>query len=304
MKKCYSLLSLFSCLFFQSKADIITIEVMSNQFSPDNVTVQLGDEIRFHFVEGYHNAVSGSSTIPAGAPAINSGDLDDAVRDYSYFVSVTGPYTYWCAAHGNPSGGMRGQFTASGPLPVNLSNFLVQTQPDKTPLLSWTTLTELNVSHFSVRSSTDGKKFKEVARIPAAGNSTQERQYTYTDNKLSQSFQYVYYQLAIIDKDGKETYSGIRQFKTNFGASKLVVQMGPNPIKRPGQLMLQFNAENAGIMPVNVFDNNGRLVLKTTLRAVPGLNNGHVHVCEFPPGMYTLQFSFEGKNETHKIVVN
>jgi len=280
------------------------IDVISNQFEPSNVTVNVGDMVRFHFSEGYHNATSAGATIPNGAAAINSGGADDAVRDYDYFVTATGEYNYYCEIHGSPQGGMRGKFTATGTLPVKLNNFNIQPQADKMPLISWTTLSELNVSHFSLRSSTDGVTFKEVARIAAAGTSTQERTYSYVDNKLSRSFRYVYYQLVITDKDGKETFSAIKQFKTNFGANKLVVQMGPNPIKRPGQLMLQFNAENNGVMPVNVIDANGRVVLRTTLRAVPGLNNGHVHVCDFTPGTYILQFSFEGKNESHKIVVN
>jgi plastocyanin len=304
MKKCYSLLCLFGCLFLHSKADVVVIEVISNQFSPANVTVQLGDEIRFHFAEGYHNAVSAGAAIPNGAAAINSGEANDAERNYDYLVTLPGVYNYYCEIHGNPNGGMRGQFTASNPLPVTLSSFLVQAQTDKMPQLSWTTLSELNVAYFSLRTSTDGVRFKEVAKIPAVGNSTSEQRYSYTDKKVSTSFHYVYYQLVVMDKDGKETFSGIRQFKTPFGAGKLVVQMGPNPIKKPGQLMLQFNAENNGIMPVNVIDASGRIVMKTTLRAVPGLNNGHVHVCDLPKGMYNLQFTFEGKQETHRVIVN
>jgi hypothetical protein len=81
------------------------------------------------------------------------------------------------------------------------------------------------------------------------------------------------------------------------------MQMGPNPIRKPGQLMMQFNAEKYGKLEINVFDASGRKTLHTTLAAMPGLNNGHIHVCDFKPGVYTLQFAFEGLVESKQLVI-
>ncbi len=303
MKKDYLLFFLPFLFIAEARADTIVIDVFNNQFDPANVTVKVGDEVKFHFSEGYHNATSAGATTPGGAAAINSGSPDDAVRDYTYYVALPGVYNYYCEIHGGPGSGMAGMFTATSPLPVKLSEFEVATQADKFPMLRWTTLTEDNVSHFLVKSSTDGLHFKEIGRVNAQGISSSEQHYEFEDRQLSTAYRYVQYQLVIVDRNGHETYSSIKQYKNLFAQNALIVQLGPNPIKRPGQLMLQFNAESNGIMPVNVFDTNGRLVLKTTLRAVPGLNNGHVHVCDFSPGVYTMQFAFEGKTETKRIVV-
>lgn len=304
MKKLYALFCLMFFTAFSSFAVTVIIEVVDYQFSPANPTVNVDDVVRFHFADGYHNVTSQGDAIPNGANAIYSGGPSESVRNYSYTATVPGVYNYYCEVHGGPGGaGMAGKFTVTDPLPVTLSNFDVQAQPGKSPLLTWTTLTETNVSHFSLRSSTDGSHYKEVAKLPAKGNSTSEQQYNVTDKNSYAAYRFVFYQLLVVDKDGKQTYSNIRMYKTSFAANKLVVQMGPNPIKRPGQLVIQFNAENAGLMPVNVYDAGGKQVLKTTMRAMPGLNNGHIHVCDLAPGMYTLQFSYEGMKETRKLVV-
>ena len=152
--------------------------------------------------------------------------------------------------------------------------------------------------------TSNGIHFSEIAKVPAKGNSNTEQVYSFKDDKLSPKYRYVYYELVTTDKNGKESYSAIKMFKTAFASRSLVVQLGPNPIKRPGQLMIQFNAENAGSMTVNVFDANGKHVLKTNMAAFPGLNNGHVHVCDLAPGIYTLQFNYEGLRETKRVVVN
>lgn len=299
MKKSFTLFSLLLLLSIVSRADEVNITVTSNQFTPANVNVSVGDVIVFHFNQGYHNAVS--TSVPGDAKAIDSGDPSSAVRTFSYTIAVAGTYNYECEVH---APGMAGTITASGVTPVTLKLFDISTEPDKKPLLSWRTATEQNVAYFSVRSSVDGAHFTEIAKVPAKGNSTSEQQYNYKDNTISPKFRYVFYELVTTDKDGKQYHSPIKMFKTDYAKNKLVAMLSPNPIKRPGQLMVQFNAESEGVMQVNVFDMNGKQVLKTNLSAFPGLNNGHIHVCDLPAGIYTLQFDYEGIRETKRIVVN
>ncbi len=298
---------LLVCLLLSNttKAAFVEILVTSNQFAPSNTNVIIGDVVSFKFSTGFHNAISSGAVIPVGAMEINSGEAITGTRTYNYTVTKAGTYHYYCVNHGTSTGiGMVGTFTASAPLPVTLKEFLVVPSAKKLPVLTWRTLTEQNVNYFSVRSSTDGKQFTEIIKVMAKGNSNTEQVYNYTDNKVSNQHRYVYYELVTIDKDGKEGYSPIKLFKTAFAGGVLVVQLGPNPIKKPGQLMVQFNAEKAGSVIVNVFNANGRRELSTKLSAFPGLNNGHVHVCDLAPGIYTLQFNYEGLRETKKIVVN
>jgi plastocyanin len=274
-----------------------TVVVSNYQFNPANLNVKVGDVIHYSFTGGSHNAVS--SSVPNGAEAINSGGISSAIRTYNYTVTLPGVYDYYCQNHVD----MTGSFTASDALPVTLKDFTVVTAQGNKPVISWTTATEQNVNYFSVRSSSDGKQFTEIGKINAKGNSSAEQHYTFTDNNISKKYRYLYYELVIVDRDGQLTYSPIKTYKTGFAFDKLITQMGPNPISRPGQLQLQFNAEKQGKVEVNVFDASGRKTLHTTLTAMPGLNNGHIHVCDFNPGIYTLQFAYEGLVESKQLVI-
>lgn len=299
MKKKY--IAILFCLFLLPPAiyaSTIQVNVINFQFSPADVTAQVGDVIQFNFVTSGHNASSAGDVIPDGAAEINSGGID-AVATYSYTLNVAGEYNYHCDAHIS----MTGTITASNPLPVTLKNFMVSAGANGQSLLKWSTVTEQNTLRFEVRSSTDGKYYKTVANISAAGNSNTEKLYSYTDNLVNDKFRYVFYQLTVVDKDGKETYSKVVVYKNMGAKAGLITQLGPNPIKKPGQLSLQFNAEKAGYMHVRVISTAGKLVSQTKLQATPGLNNGHLHVCEFDAGTYTVLFSYEGQTETRKIVV-
>lgn len=306
MKKLLSCLMLFLLMSATlGKAEIVNISVVDFQFNPSSVNVVVGDIVRFNFTQGFHNATSEGAGIPNGAAEINSGDPASNVRSYDYTVSLPGTYNYYCLVHGSPGSGMFGTFTASGPLPVTLKSFLVTQSFNNKPVIAWNTVTEQNVAYFSLRSSTDGRHFYEIANLKArANNLNREQQYQYTDEGVSTKHRYVYYELVIIDINGSESHSAIKMFKTVFGSATLVMQLSPNPVTKPSQLMVQFNAERQGSMIVNVFDVNGRRVLKTNLAAMPGLNNGHMHVCDLPPGIYTLQFNYEGIREMKKLVVN
>jgi plastocyanin len=295
MKKilCFCLGFLPSVLLYSTT---YTVEVSNYQFNPANLNVKVGDVIHYSFIGGTHNAVS--SSVPGGAPLIYSGGVSSAIRTYDYTVTLVGKYDYYCQNHED----MVGSFTASNPLPVTLKDFTVTAQANK-PVIIWVTSTEQNVNYFSVRSSSDGKLFTEIGKINAKGNSSSEQHYTYTDNNVSKKYRYLYYELVIVDRDGQVTYSPIKTYKTGFASDKLITQLGPNPISRPGQLVLQFNAEKQGKVEVNVYDAGGRKALHTTLTAMPGLNNGHIHVCDFKPGVYTLQFAYEGLVESKQLVV-
>ena len=92
-------------------------------------------------------------------------------------------------------------------------------------------------------------------------------------------------------------------FKNQDATSKLITQIGPNPIKRPAELMVQYNADKEGSVQTTVFDLSGKLVLQSKISAFPGLNNAHLHVCDLPAGIYNVQFSFNGTRENKRIII-
>src|SRR5207249_12100326 len=127
--------------------------------------------------------------------------------------------------------------------------------------------------------------------------------YSYADGALPNSYRYVYYYLSIVDKDGKKSLSDIVLFHNLNGSPKLIVRLSPNPISRPGHLMLQFNSDKENSMRVQLFDASGKLIKQADMAAVAGLNNGHFHIGDVPPGTYTVIFTMGAQKETYKIVV-
>jgi len=301
MKKIASLISMLIILFnIKASATIVVINVANFQFNPANANVIVGDTVRFTFTQGFHNATTNGVTNgqPSGAAPLNSGN-PGSVQTYDYETAVAGVYNYVCQVH--PS--MVGQFTVSNIVPVTLIQFNIQTAVKK-PLLTWITGSEINADYFSIRSSADDKHFTEVGRVNATGNSSTQQFYSYTDNTITTSNNFIYYELVIVDKNGNEQLSPIKLFANNSSAIKLVEQLSPNPVSRPGMLMVYFNSQKKDQMSVQVFDATGKQVLATDMEAVQGLNSGHIHVCDFTAGIYTLVFSMNGLKETKQVVVN
>ena len=304
MKLFYS--SLFSLLLCVSAfATTWNVTVTNFSFSPSQVNAVVGDVIRFNWQLGSHTTTCGSglpgTSLPAGA---NEWDAAISLGNptFSYTLTVAGNYLYGCSPHF--AFGMQGTIIVSGTLPVALGMFNAgNSNNNNSVALSWKTLTESNVDHFSIRRSTDGSNFKEIGKITAAGNSSSPLLYRFTDDNLGSQYKYIYYELVTVDIDQKESFSEIKVVRNFRVADKLIVALSPNPITRPGQVQIQFNGDAKGFMEIRVFSINGKLMLKDKVAAFYGLNNTHLHVCDLPKGTYTLQFELDKKKEIRKIAV-
>lgn len=295
MKK---ILLLLACFFYlTAHATVWNVTVQNFQFSPANLNVKVGDVIHWTWGSGFHTTTSLS--VPAGATSWNAG-LTKTGDFFDYTVTATGSYSYQCDIH---PAQMQGTFTATSVTPVTLSSFNVSDKNGKAEL-AWTTLTELNANYFSIRKSLDGSDFKEITKIPAHGNSSVQNNYSFTDDKISSTTRYVYYALAIVDRDGKTQLSPIKLFKNKKARSKIIVSLSPNPISNMGHLMIKFNADKPGQMNAKLIDDQGKLVMETNLAATQGINNGHIHLGAVAKGTYTLQFNVEGSSESYRIIRN
>ena len=281
-----------------------TVTVSNNQFSPSTVNAVVGDVVHFVWSQGFHTTTCGSglpgTSLPAGAAAWDS-PMTSGNTTFDYTVNVEGTYNYGCIPHFEF--GMTGTIIVSGPLPVKLGAFNVSSVKN-IGLLQWQTYSESNTDYFSIRKSTDGKNFNEIGKVKAAGNSDLPISYTFADNDLGSVYKFVYYELVTVDNDKTESFSPIKTLRnTNITKDNLIVALSPNPITRPGQVQLKFNADKAGDLEVSIFSSTGQRVQQMRLGAFYGLNNGHLHVCDLSKGTYTVVFTMGDKKEVRKIVV-
>jgi plastocyanin len=296
MKKTLLFAVLPFLLLTKLSATIHDVQVSNFQFTPATVNAFVGDTVRWTLENGTHTTTS--RTIPEGAAPWDS-PIDPSNTTFDYVITEEGEYNYWCTPHAPD---MAGVINASAALPVVLSEFNVSLS-NNTGILNWKTLTEINTDYFSVKRSVDGSKFTDIGKVNAAGNSVFSKTYSFQDNNINKETKYYYYMLEIIDKDGKRQASDIKMLRNNTISNTLITRLSPNPISRPGHLMLQFNADKQGMMLVQLYDSKGNMVKQTRMTAVEGLNNGHFHLGDLPSGMYKIVFSLEGLKETKSIIV-
>ena len=92
-----------------------TVLVGNFYFNPSNISnVQVGDTIRWQWVEGSHTTTS--TTIPAGAATWDS-PMNSGNQVFEYKVTEAGTYNYHCTPH---AAIQQGSFTAVGSTPTLL----------------------------------------------------------------------------------------------------------------------------------------------------------------------------------------
>lgn len=127
------------------------------------------------------------------------GTCDD--NDQTQFFKPSVATAYW-AATCRPT-------TSLSPLPVELIYFATSPH-EEGALLTWTTASEINNSHFEIEVSYDGTHWNTIGLVQGAGNTSRKINYSFIDNNVEKGVQY--YRLKQIDYNGDYAYSNIRYF--------------------------------------------------------------------------------------------
>ncbi|GGB15260.1 zinc-dependent metalloprotease [Puia dinghuensis] len=123
-------------------------------------------------------------------------------------------------------------------------------------VLTWSTATEQNSAGFEVDRSADGTHFSKIGYVPAAGNSSTQKDYTFTDPSITGDS--IYYQLKEIDLDGKGTYSNIVLLRDPYATPAITIL--PNPFTTG--LDILFSHVQPGPVEIRLLDITGRELLR------------------------------------------
>ncbi len=164
--------------------------------------------------------------------------------------------------------------------------------------LKWTTFTEINMDHFDIERSTDGTDFRQIGRVMATGNSSQNIKYSFMDILVEKGSNF--YRLAMIDKDGNYTYSKVITISVEVkGISVLVVY--PNPFSK--KVQVKISCEIPERINIRLIDNAGNVVRNQPADLVKGENNVTVrNVDELPGGIYYLEVLADHRSMKTKLV--
>lgn len=169
-------------------------------------------------------------------------------------------------------------------LPVQMSLFNAK-QSGEQVKLDWATQSESNSDRFEVERSTNGKDFKVIATIRAAGNSTLTQNYSAIDNNPENGNNY--YRLRQVDLDGKFTYSMIKTLKWS---TIELVKLYPNPVRN--MVNVRFTPERNETTAITLFDGSGKTLQRRNIAAVAGSNMVTAWNVEgLAPGIYFFRIN-------------
>lgn len=181
----------------------------------------------------------------------------------------------------------------SGPAPVTLLSFDAR-RNGAVNKLTWNTSQEQNSYRFIVERSADGRNFSELGFVQAAGNSTIQRNYNYTDESPLKGINY--YRLKMVDQNNSFRYSEIRNIR-NLGVSDM--QITPNPVV--DNLKMQVDAVVAGTAVLYITDLSGKNIYQERLNLVSGLNNLNIPMTRLAKGTYFVSLQLAGETLVKKI---
>lgn len=141
-------------------------------------------------------------------------------------------------------------FVPNSILPVEFGEINAHSTKDGVHV-SWSTLSEINNSHFEVERSHDGINFYNIGKILGKGNSSSKLEYKFIDSE-SDGYGKLYYRIKQVDFDGRSAFSEIVYVKLGFSES---ISIYPNPASS-GKLHLK----GVKVRTVDVYDLKGRIV--------------------------------------------
>jgi hypothetical protein len=168
--------------------------------------------------------------------------------------------------------------TINNALPLQFILFTVHCNDNQVDI-KWKTALEQNTSYFNVERSTDGISWTTIATLPAAGNSSAERSYFYTDQRSLPGR--TFYRIAEYDLDGRKHLTGIN--RTNCEGTE-GLKAWPNPAR--DVFWINIITHVASPVSIQIFDNTGALIQTHNNNLLAGSNQLHINLTQLPAGTY------------------
>ncbi|MDA3616641.1 RHS repeat-associated core domain-containing protein [Polluticaenibacter yanchengensis] len=161
-------------------------------------------------------------------------------------------------------------------------------------LLNWATATEKNTKLYIIERSFDGVNFEQIGNVAAAGNSTVETTYYYTDRNIDRfNRNTFFYRLKQVDKNGQYTYSNTVLVRYNNSDIKSKTIVYPNPTSNIVNIYVG-NQDLVG-SEAQLFDISGKMIRRIILDQ----NLKQIDISGYSNGTYLLRMK---NGETLRII--
>ena len=170
-------------------------------------------------------------------------------------------------------------------LPINLLPLTGKLNGENV-LLNWQTVSENNSDYFEVERSANGLSFKAIGKVSAAGNSTQLKNYTYTDNVSGIESTEFYYRLKETDKDGHTQNSNTIIIKKDNSTNDIFVY--PNPATTATKVWLQYVSTSNNSITIMISNIAGNAIRQFKKDVVSGVNKIDLNTDNLASGVYFI----------------
>jgi hypothetical protein len=147
---------------------------------------------------------------------------------------------------------------------VEISYFSSQCN-DGNVLLQWETASEINSNRFYIERSSDGNQFQTIGSLPAAGYSSSETQYAFTDKNPPASI--AYYRLREMDFNGTQQYSATITSQCTALFSQLQIL---SAMITDAYIDIHFTAPHDGDYLLELYDMNGSRSISERIQCYAG----------------------------------
>ncbi|GAB2838198.1 T9SS type A sorting domain-containing protein [Ferruginibacter profundus] len=178
-------------------------------------------------------------------------------------------------------------------LPVTLLTFDVNCNNGNS-IISWSTASEINNAYFEIEKSNDAAVFNSIAKIVAAGNSSQIKNYNFTDK--DNNWIKAYYRLKQVDMDGRLSYSNIRMINYCI-PDAMEVTVFPQPAS--DVVTIVFNSDKNNFK-ISLCNSKGQLLLSDEVK---NENKKQIKVSHLPDGIYSILLTSDKKSITRQIII-
>lgn len=156
-------------------------------------------------------------------------------------------------------------FTIDEAIPVELVSFIAEASLNGITL-KWKTATETNNNGFSVEKSSNGVSFNEIAFVKGMGTTTNQSEYSFTDDNVKVGT--FYYRLKQIDYDGTFSYSNIISVDVELPTQFALNQNHPNPFNPTTKISFELPVDADATL--EIFNTIGQKVAELVNNSLSG----------------------------------
>lgn len=209
----------------------------------------------------------------------------NAVNVRRFVIRMSGNSDFAFFAYNNQS------IVISNTLPVTLGYFRGKQYQDKVEL-KWSTLTEKDTRYFIIEKNR-GSGYTAIDSVPAAGQSTTEKEYTDYDRFPSSGTSN--YRLRIVDENNSVKFSPVVSV---FFEKRSALSMYPNPATGMVTVLHAAGGEGDKVM---VYNTAGMRVFSQKI--IPGKLFTSFNVQELPRGVYHVSVEAGGVVKTERLLL-